>query len=50
LSVVEQIYDGEIPDVKPAVKKKLKAFVELVRTLRKLADEVSYSAPLPLAL
>ena len=42
LSVVESIYDGKIPDVKPPVKKKLKAFIEPLRTLRKLAEEVSY--------
>jgi hypothetical protein len=41
LSVVEQIYDGQIPDVKPSAKKKLKAFVEPLRTLRRLAESVS---------
>jgi hypothetical protein len=46
LDVVERVYDGKIPDVKPPVRKKLKAFVEPVRLLRKLAEEVSNSAPL----
>jgi DNA helicase II / ATP-dependent DNA helicase PcrA len=40
------VYDGKIPDVKPPVRKKLKAFVEPVRLLRKLAEEVSNSAVL----
>lgn len=41
LSVAENIYDGAIPDVKPSAKKKLKGFVEPIRILRRLAEEVS---------
>ena len=40
---MERIYDGNIPDVKPPVKRKLKAFIEPVRILRKLDEEVSFS-------
>ncbi|KAF7976974.1 hypothetical protein HWV62_5051 [Athelia sp. TMB] len=39
LAVVERIYDGRIPDVKPPVRKKVKGFVEPIRVLRKLAEE-----------
>ncbi|KIM80482.1 hypothetical protein PILCRDRAFT_9658 [Piloderma croceum F 1598] len=46
LSVVEQIYDGQIPDVKPSAKKKLKAFIEPLRTLRRLAESGASPADL----
>ncbi|KZP25249.1 UvrD-helicase-domain-containing protein [Athelia psychrophila] len=46
LAVVERIYDGRIPDVKPPVRKKLKGFIEPVRTLRKLAEDGTSPAAL----
>ena len=41
LDVVEGIVKGLIPDIKPAVKKKLANFSALIRDLRKYAKEVS---------
>lgn len=45
LDVAELIYDGTIPDVKPSAKRKLKGFVQPVRVLRKLAEEVGTFYP-----
>ena len=45
VSVVEQIWDGKIPDVKPPVRKKLKNFVEPLRVLKKRAVDVSVKFP-----
>ncbi|KAI0775289.1 UvrD-helicase-domain-containing protein [Trametes elegans] len=39
MQVVERIIDGKIPDIKPPVKKKLASFVQIIRTLRKHANE-----------
>ncbi|KAF7791687.1 hypothetical protein EIP86_002710 [Pleurotus ostreatoroseus] len=39
LEVVEQIYDGKIPDIKPPVKRKVTSFVQTIRTLRKMATD-----------
>lgn len=41
VSVVEKIWDGKIPDVKPPVRKKLDNFVEPLRILKKRAMDVS---------
>lgn len=46
VSVVERIWDGRIPDVKPPVRKKLKSFVESLRVLKKYAVEVSAKSQL----
>ncbi|KAI0784570.1 P-loop containing nucleoside triphosphate hydrolase protein [Abortiporus biennis] len=39
LETVENIYDGKIPDIKPAVKRKVKSFIEPIRKLRRLANK-----------
>ncbi|EMD33499.1 hypothetical protein CERSUDRAFT_57154, partial [Gelatoporia subvermispora B] len=39
VALVEGIYDGRIPDIKPAVKGKLGSFVLAIRTLRSQAQE-----------
>ncbi|KAI0635844.1 UvrD-helicase-domain-containing protein [Trametes polyzona] len=39
LQVVERIVDGKIPDIKPPVKKKLAAFIDTLRILRKHAND-----------
>ena len=40
LETVEGIYDGQLPDIKPPVRKKLKYFVEPIRKLRQHANAV----------
>lgn len=40
LEVVERIYEGRMPDIKPPVKRKVADFVLAVKVLRKLALEV----------
>ncbi|KAF8638307.1 hypothetical protein AX17_002327 [Amanita inopinata Kibby_2008] len=37
LKVVEKIYDGKAPDIKPALKRKVGSFIMTIRTLRDLA-------------
>lgn len=44
LEVVEQIYDGRIPDIKPPIKHKLQRFVKAIRDLRTLANKVLHFA------
>ncbi|KAI0065105.1 UvrD-helicase-domain-containing protein [Artomyces pyxidatus] len=39
LAIVEGICDGVVPDIKPAVKRKVEPFVKIIRTLRKHANE-----------
>jgi hypothetical protein len=43
LDVVNQIYDGKIPDIKPAIRNKIKSFVQPIRKLKLLADGVRLS-------
>ena len=40
LEVVERIYDGKMPDIKPPIKKKVAEFALTIKTLRKAAKEV----------
>ena len=37
LELIECIYDGRIPDIKPPVKRKIPTFVEAIRALRNMA-------------
>ncbi|KDQ59189.1 hypothetical protein JAAARDRAFT_655375 [Jaapia argillacea MUCL 33604] len=39
MEVIEGIYDGEISDIKPPVKRKVGSFVKAIRTLRKLDND-----------
>ncbi|KAF5327158.1 hypothetical protein D9619_004893 [Psilocybe cf. subviscida] len=39
LTVVERIHDNKIPDIKPAIKRKIASFIKVIRTLRKLDEE-----------
>ncbi|CAL1703524.1 unnamed protein product [Somion occarium] len=38
LEVAERIYDEQMPDIKPPVRRKLKSFIEPIKNLRKLAN------------
>jgi hypothetical protein len=40
LTVIERIYDNLIPDIKPSIKRKIAPFIKVIRTLRKLDEEV----------
>lgn len=40
MELVEQIHDSKVPDVKPAVKRKLSSFVNAIRKLRDQAKNV----------
>lgn len=44
LQVVERIVDGNIPDIKPPVKKKLCNFVGVIRDMRRFANEVGFQS------
>ncbi|KAF8349154.1 P-loop containing nucleoside triphosphate hydrolase protein [Amanita rubescens] len=46
LEVLERIYDGKIPDIKPPVKRKINSFVNTIRTLRDLAQKRTSPADL----
>ncbi|PPR00783.1 hypothetical protein CVT24_000748 [Panaeolus cyanescens] len=39
LEVVERIHDGRIPDLKPAIKRKVVPFVKVIRTLRQMNEQ-----------
>ena len=41
--MVERIVAGDIPDIKPPVKKKLATFVSIIDDLRKYANQVRIS-------
>lgn len=40
LELVERIYDGKMPDIKPPIKRKVGDFALTIKTLRKAAKEV----------
>lgn len=46
MEVAQRIYDGRIPDIKPPIKRKLKSFMEPIRTLRDLSRRGESAADL----
>ena len=46
MELVEQIHDSRVPDIKPAVKRKLSSFVNAIRKLRDQAKNVGARTPI----